>query len=142
MRIGPAATFPDSLENFPNVGVRSLPRQPSVPVANDASSEKTQATKPDQQAASTQPSTQNQQAINFPQFPEDDVQVQFDRPMNDDILIYQFLNKRSGDLVRQVPSTQVLNVIHQIQNELQQDSSAPAEQVPQNINPGDTTHGN
>lgn len=134
MRIQPAA-FPDSAGNISNVGVRSLPRQQPVPATDSTPQEKLPEAKPGEQL--TQSSTQNQQAINFPQFPEDEVQVQFDKPMKDDILIYQFLNERSGAVVMQVPSTQVLNVIHQIQNELQQDSSATTEQTRQDIKQGE-----
>jgi hypothetical protein len=56
----------------------------------------------------------------LPQFPEHDVKVQFDQSMNDGILIYQFLDKQSGSLVMQLPSTQMLSVVHEIQNELRE----------------------
>ena len=92
----------------------------------------------------TQPSSKNQQQ-HVPQFPEDEVTVQFDKPMNDDILIYQFLDKQSGSLILQVPSSQVLGVAHEIQNELQQQASEErvAEQsVEENaIKRGGTPHG-
>jgi hypothetical protein len=59
------------------------------------------------------------QSAPLPQFPEDEVKVQFDKTMNDNILIYQFLDKQSGDVFMQLPSTQVLSIVHEIQAELE-----------------------
>ena len=53
------------------------------------------------------------QSAPLPQFPEDEVKVQFDKTANDNILIYQFLDKQSGDVVMQLPSTQVLSIVHE-----------------------------
>ncbi len=50
--------------------------------------------------------------------PEHDVKVQWDPP-GDHIMIYQVLDKQSGDLVLQVPSAEVLSCIHQTQELLQ-----------------------
>jgi hypothetical protein len=47
-------------------------------------------------------------------FPEHEVKVQLDTP-SDDILVYQVLDKKSGDLVLQVPSVEVLSGIHRTQ---------------------------
>lgn len=95
------------------------PRGQSSPVP-DASAgqtpspavEKTQTERP-------QPAQVSAQSAPLPQFPEDEVKVQFDKTMNDNVLIYQFLDKQSGDVVRQIPSTQVLSIVHEIQAELQ-----------------------
>ena len=54
--------------------------------------------------------------------PEHEVKVQVDTPA-DDILIYQALDKQSGDLVLQVPSAEVLSGIHRSQELLQQIAS-------------------
>jgi hypothetical protein len=50
--------------------------------------------------------------------PEHEVKVQLDTP-EDDIVIYQVLNKQSGALVLQVPSAEQLRGIHQSQELLQ-----------------------
>ena len=72
--------------------------------------------------------------------------MQFDKPMNDDILIYQFLDKQSGNLILQVPSSQVLGVAHEIQSELQEQASEErvSEQSAEEnaIKRGGTAHGN
>ena len=52
-------------------------------------------------------------------FPEHEVKVQEDTPP-DHILIYQVLDKQTGALVLQVPSTEVLNDVHQSRELLQQ----------------------
>lgn len=55
--------------------------------------------------------------------PEDEVKVQWDNPMADNIEIYQFLNQRSGNLILQLPSEQVLSVVHGIQEQFQEDAA-------------------
>jgi hypothetical protein len=52
--------------------------------------------------------------------------VQWDTPITDRIMIYQFLNQRSGSLVLQVPSEEVLHVAHGIQEIFQQDAAKAA----------------
>ncbi len=52
-------------------------------------------------------------------FPEHEVKVQLDTA-EDDIVIYQILDKQSGNLVLQVPSAAELRGIHQTQELLQQ----------------------
>lgn len=72
------------------------------------------------------------------------MKVQFDKTMNDNILIYQFLDKQSGDVFRQLPSTQVLSIVHQIQAELQKnfaEQSAGARSLG-NVKQGGPGHGN
>jgi hypothetical protein len=51
-------------------------------------------------------------------FPEHEVKVQEDTPP-DNILIYQVLDKQTGAVVLQVPSTEVLNDVHQSQELLE-----------------------
>ena len=51
-------------------------------------------------------------------FPEHEVKVQEDTPA-DHILIYQVLDKETGALVLQVPSSEVLNDVHRSQELLQ-----------------------
>jgi hypothetical protein len=55
-------------------------------------------------------------------FPEHEVKVQLDTP-EDGIVIYQVLDKQSGNLVLQVPSAEQLRGIHQTQELLQQIAS-------------------
>src|SRR5580700_9453001 len=54
--------------------------------------------------------------------PEHEVKVQLDTP-EDDIVVYQVLDKQSGNLVLQVPSAQQLRGIHQSQELLQRIAS-------------------
>ena len=51
--------------------------------------------------------------------PEHEVKVQLDTP-EDDIIVYQILDKQSGALVLQMPSAEQLRGIHQTQELLQQ----------------------
>lgn len=51
--------------------------------------------------------------------PEHEVKVQLDTP-EDDIMVYQVLDKQSGALVLQMPSAERLRGIHQTQELLQQ----------------------
>ncbi len=51
-------------------------------------------------------------------FPEHEVKVQEDTP-EDHILVYQVLDKQTGALVLQVPSSEVLNDVHRSQELLQ-----------------------
>jgi len=41
--------------------------------------------------------------------------------------VYQFIDRRSGFLILQIPSEQMLNLIHEIQQQWQQLSSKPAD---------------
>ena len=54
--------------------------------------------------------------------PEHEVKVQLDTP-EDDIVVYQVLDKQSGALVLQVPSAEQLRGIHRTQELLQQIAS-------------------
>jgi uncharacterized FlaG/YvyC family protein len=54
-----------------------------------------------------------------PQFPQDEVKVEWDKQFKDDVMIYQLLDKQSGALVLQVPSQEVLSVAHAINESLQ-----------------------
>jgi hypothetical protein len=64
------------------------------------------------------PTTQKSPPV--PAIVEDDVKVQWDASVH--LRIYQFVNQQSGALVLQVPSEQVLNVTHEIQDALNQES--------------------
>jgi hypothetical protein len=118
MRIEP---FPsaNSENNLPPANERSVSRNLSTSNGGNSSSQKLNTA----QVEKNQTPADSKNQVPLPQFPEDEVTVQFDKPMNDDILIYQFLDKQSGSLILQVPSTQVLGVAHEIQNELQEQSS-------------------
>lgn len=61
--------------------------------------------------------TQNTPAPSL--FPEHEVKVQLDT-LGADIVVYQVLDKQSGDLVLQVPSAEQLRGIHQSQELLPQ----------------------
>lgn len=83
------------------------------------------------------------QSAPLPQFPEDEVKVQFDKTMNDNILIYQFLDKQSGDVFMQLPSTQVLSIVHEIQAELQKNfAEQGAGGADENVKQRGLVHGN
>jgi uncharacterized FlaG/YvyC family protein len=97
---------------------RALLRQPSSAPA--ASTGKTPSPAVEKtQTEQIQSAPVSPQSAPVPQFPDDEVKVQFDKTMNDNILIYQFLDKQSGDVIMQLPSTQVLSIVHEIQAELQ-----------------------
>jgi hypothetical protein len=64
--------------------------------------------------------TQNNPAPSL--FPEHEVKVQLDT-LGADVVVYQILDKQSGDLVLQVPSAEQLRGIHQSQELLQQIAS-------------------
>src|SRR5258708_13076001 len=73
--------------------------------------------------------------------PEHEVKVQLDTP-EDDIVVYQVLDKQSGALVLQVPSAEQLRRIHQTHELLQQIASRgkppPSHDTPPP--PGRATH--
>jgi len=50
---------------------------------------------------------------------QDEVRVQWDKPMADYIEIYQFVNQQSGSLILQEPNQEMLSLIHQIREMLQ-----------------------
>ncbi|HEY1802294.1 MAG TPA: hypothetical protein VGG46_15315 [Terriglobales bacterium] len=142
MRIEPVSTS-DTLADVRATNARALLRQPSS--ASTASTGKTPSPvaekTPTEQVQSTPVSPQT---APLPQFPEDEVQVQFDKTMNDNILIYQFLDKQSGDVVMQLPSTQVLSIVHEIQAELKKNLAAPdtGEYSNVGVKQGGQDHGN
>lgn len=126
--------------------------QPANPRSSPANSSADSSANPALKnlAAAQNKKTQTQASVKsrqlpLPQFPEDEVTVQFDKPMNDNILIYQFLDKQSGNLILQVPSSQVLGVVHEIQSELRE--QATQEQAQQSaeenaVKRGGNTDGN
>lgn len=63
-------------------------------------------------------------AVLVPLAVQDEVRVQWDTP-TDYIEIYRFVNPESGGLVLQEPSQQMLNLIHEIQQVLQNTSRIP-----------------
>lgn len=67
-----------------------------------------------------------------PSVPHDEVRVQWDNPMADYIMIYQFVNQQSGSLILQEPNEAMLNLIHQIREMLQstQQQAAAASSAP------------
>jgi hypothetical protein len=140
MRIEPAQ-ISGPLENGSNADGRNLPRRASPAAAENGPPDAPTVVRPDKNQMQSAPHKQPQQ-LSLPQFPQDEVEVQFDKPMNDDILIYQFLDKRSGNLVMQLPSTQVLSVIHEIQDELQQNVSGQSGEQAEEIKRGGAGHGN
>ena len=56
--------------------------------------------------------------VPVPNVPQDEVRVQQDTSA-DYIMIYQYVNQQSGNLILQVPDQQILSLIHQIQAMLQ-----------------------
>jgi uncharacterized FlaG/YvyC family protein len=141
MRIEPVS-ISDPLADARATNARALSRQPSsVPAASTGKTpsptvEKTQTEQI--QSAPVPPQT-----APLPQFPEDEVKVQFDKTMNDNILIYQFLDKQSGNVVMQLPSTQVLSIVHEIQAELQKNfAEQGAGEADGNVKQGGPDHGN
>lgn len=141
MRIEPVSVS-NPLADVRATNGRVLLRQPvSVPAADAGQTSSPALETPTEQVQSAPVPPQT---APLPQFPEDEVQVQFDKTMNDNILIYQFLDKQSGDVVMQLPSTQVLSIVHEIQAELQKNFAAPSAgtQTDGNIKQGGSGHGN
>ena len=137
MRIEPVSNnIPDSAQSE---NARKSSRQSSGATPVDQPLEKKTASSPAKEIIQTETKSE---LPPLPQFPEDEVKVQFDKPMNDDILIYQFLDKQSGSLVMQFPTTQVLGVAHEIQEELQQKNISEPNETPREVVPGDETYGN
>ena len=142
MRIEPVS-INDPPADVRATNARALLRQPaSVPAAaaGKTPSPAVEETPTEQiQSAPVPPQT-----APLPQFPENEVKVQFDKTMNDNILIYQFLDKQSGDVFRQLPSTQVLSIVHQIQAELQKNfaEQSAGERLYENVKKGGPGHGN
>jgi hypothetical protein len=54
-----------------------------------------------------------------PTLPQHEVNVQWDTPMADYIMIYQYRDQQSGALILQMPNEQILSLVHQIQQMLQ-----------------------
>lgn len=119
-----SASFVDSLENGATVNARSPQHRARADATQSAVTNKVANAKTEQ--GESQNEARNQESPLLPQIPQYEVKVQFDKQMNDGILIYQFLDKQSGNLVMQLPSTQVLSVVHEIQSELQQSVSGHA----------------
>jgi hypothetical protein len=102
---------------------------PLQPAANDVPASDTQV-RPDE---ATQPASApglqpraSQQAAPVPPptaSRETQVNIQWDR---DQIMIFRFVDKQTGDLIDQIPSDQVLNVVRKIQALLQQETASAA----------------
>ena len=85
---------------------------------------KTQAVPPRAQTADLDRSSSRQApaqkaAAPVPEFPQDEVRVQWDTPLADYIMVYQFLDQQSGSLILQMPDAQILSLVHQIRETLQ-----------------------
>jgi len=81
-----------------------------------------------QRGSSQEPDAPSPVAASAPAFappPEDsqDVKVQWD---NENGVVVQITNKKSGELVRQIPSEQVLSVAHFIAQLLEEEGIPPA----------------
>jgi len=77
------------------------------------------AASPNSESAPLRETGSEKQAAPTPPIPEDEVRVQWDTPMQDYLMIYQFVNQQSGDLILQMPDEQLLSLIHQIREMLQ-----------------------
>jgi len=97
---------------------------PTVPDAAPARSTSVRL-QPDKQTAQATPSVQPV-AAPVPT-PRDEVNVKWDRS---DGVIVTFTDKKSGDIVRQIPSEQVLNVARFIRQLLEQENSGQQTDFP------------
>jgi hypothetical protein len=92
--------------------------------------DKTKAQSAPPSPGSTAGSVPNEETPDFPPaaepdfVPSEEVKVQRDYPTGQQV--YQFIDRRSGILVLQIPSEQMLNFIHEVQQEWQQLTSKPA----------------
>ncbi len=104
MSIGPVG-------NLPPIPDPQSPERKGVawPVAPSSNSEP--APRRESAAAKSVPSV--------PTVGQDEVRVQWDKPMADYIEIYQVVNQQSGSLVVQEPNQEMLSLIHQIRVMLQ-----------------------
>jgi hypothetical protein len=103
MSIGPVRDLPPAPEpQLPESKTRAIPAPP--PALEQTPSQETAAAK---------------NAPPVPTAPQDEVRVQWDNPMADYVMIYQFVNQQSGSLVLQIPDDQVLSLIHQVREMLQ-----------------------
>lgn len=103
------------------------PLQPNTAgVQHQAPDKKVHAASPPLSAASggapKEETATTQSAVNPPLIPEHEFKVQLDSS-TDDIMVYQILDTKSGALVLQVPSAEVLSSIHQSQELLQRIAS-------------------
>jgi hypothetical protein len=103
-----------------------------LPVTTDVydSSRQVRAPQPPHSSSENEPvkaASKPQVSVPGPPLVHDEVNLRWDS--SDQLRIYQFVNPQSGALVLQVPSEQVLNVIHGIQKWLQE-ASVP-EEAPQ-----------
>ncbi len=72
----------------------------------------------------SKPETWITQSAPEPDFiPSEEVKLQRDLPTGEQV--YQFIDRRSGVLILQIPSEQMLNFIHEVQQEWQQLTSKP-----------------
>jgi hypothetical protein len=111
MTIGPVGSSPP----FPE------PPSPETQVRSDQARPRSRT-----ESVPAQENAKPKNTTPVPAIPEDEVKVQWDTPMSDYIVIYQFLNQQSGSLILQEPSEQMLSVIHQIQELLRSTARAAA----------------
>jgi hypothetical protein len=109
--------------------LRDLTVQPSVPSSGAANS----GTSPKQETS------QPNQASAFAEFPQDEVQVQRDSQTNGDIVI-RYVD-HLGDLVLQVPSSQVLGLARAIDQALNQEAKARSNAAVPSGNGGGKAYG-
>jgi len=62
-------------------------------------------------------SASNSQSSEVPQVGDKEVSVQWNE---DKVMVMRFLDKRTGDLVEQVPSDEILKVVHNLEQLLRQ----------------------
>jgi len=67
------------------------------------------------------PSPSNSPTIDMPQISEREASVQWN---DDQVMIVRLVNKRTGDLVEQVPSDEMLKVVHNLQQLLRRQAAA------------------
>lgn len=98
----------------------ALPVQFVPPVAEDETLPR-RTSVPSQTTLGRDPNAENSTALanssGLLPSPEE-VEVHYDTAAAQDIPVYHFLDRRSGELVVQIPSEQMLNLIHSIQQQL------------------------
>jgi hypothetical protein len=112
-----------------NENLHSRPAQTSVlssGAANSGTSPKQESSQPNQTSA-------------LAEFPQDEVQVQRDSQTNGDIMI-RYVD-HLGDLVLQVPSSQVLGLARAIDQALDQEAKARSSAATQSGNDGGNVYG-
>ena len=87
------------------------------------------ASAPDSGGGSTAETSAAQKHSSDNTVPEEVVKVHSDTSMEPPVLVYEFVDSKSGSLILQVPSEQMLNLVQGIRQRLQQmqDSQSKAE---------------